>query len=116
MRGEFQRQLAFSQHLVTHKIGQRDFAGGNQVQRLTICVAVLTAFFGSKQIFLKLGQLARATQTVGVDDVRRVALGIAMLLGLHIQHELRQSAVQAGNLTLHHCKARAGQFDAHFKI
>ena len=39
-----------------------------------------------------------------------------MLGGLHIQHELRQSPVQAGNRALHDRKARTGELDAHFKV
>ncbi len=77
---------------------------------------VLAAFFGSKQIAFKLGQLAGATQRVAIDDIRRVALGVAMLLGLHVQHQLRKRTVQARDLPLHHSKTGASELDAHLEI
>jgi hypothetical protein len=76
----------------------------------------LAAFFRGKKVFFKLGQLAGAAQGVGVDDVGHVALGVAVLLGLHVQHELRQGAVQPGNGACHDAKARARELDAHLKV
>ena len=100
-------QLALGQHHIAHKVGQGHFAGGDQIQRGALAggFALLAAFFGGKQIFFKLGQLAGAFEAVGIHDVRCVALGVAVLLGLHIEHELRECAVHAGNLTLHHGEA-----------
>ena len=48
-----------------------------------------------EHVFLELGQLAGALEDLAVDDVGRVALGVAVLVGLHVQHELRERAVQA---------------------
>ena len=42
--------------------------------------------------------------------------GIAVFQRVRIQHELSQSAMQTGDLTFHHGKARAGQFRTAFKI
>ena len=42
--------------------------------------------------------------------------GIAVFQRMRIQHELSQSAMQAGDLAFHHGKARAGKFRTAFKI
>ena len=42
--------------------------------------------------------------------------GIAVFQRVRVQHELSQSAMQTGDLTFHHGKARAGQFRTAFKI
>ena len=103
VRRELDGELGLGHHFVAHKIGQRHLTGGNQVQRGVVgcSLAVLSALFGGKQVALKLGQLTGAAQALGVHHVRRVALGVAMLLGLNVQHERRQSAVQAGNRAFH---------------
>ena len=38
------------------------------------------------------------------------------VLGLHVEHELSQGAMQAGNLALHEGEARTRQFGAGFKV
>ena len=60
--------------------------------------------------------MARSQQTVSIDDVGHITLGVAVLLGLHVQHELRQRAVQAGHLALEHGKAAARQLGSGVKI
>ena len=40
------------------------------------------------------GSCVVPTQRLGVDDVRRVALGVAVLARLRVEHELRERAVQ----------------------
>jgi len=68
-------------------------------------LAVLAALLGGEQVGFKLGQLAGALERVRVDGIGNVALGVAMLAGLHIQHELAERAVQAGDLAFHHREA-----------
>ena len=96
------RSLSAS-NVPAHGVGEGHFAGGDQVQRLAF--SLLATFFDGKQVFLKLGQLPRAAQGIGIHDVRRVALGVAVLGGLHVQHELGQRAVQAGDGAAHEGKA-----------
>ena len=50
------------------------------------------------------------------DDIRGVALGITVLAGVGVEHELRQGAVQAGGLAFHQAEARTGQGGGGFKI
>ena len=115
MGGELDGQIGLGHDLIAHKVGQRHFTGGDEVQGGGI-VTILTAFFGGKQIGFKLGQLPGAAQAVGIDDVRRVALGVTVFLGLHVQHELGQGPVQSGDRAFEHAKARARQLGAGFKV
>ena len=69
-----------------------------------------------EQVFAEFGQLAGAQERAVVDDIGRVAFGVAMLLRVRVQHELRQCAVQTGDFALHQAEARAGQFGRFFKI
>jgi hypothetical protein len=49
--------------LVAHEVGQRHFAGRDQVQRLLFLgQALLAALADGEQVFLELGQLAGAAQ------------------------------------------------------
>jgi len=114
VRGQLDRQLGLGHHGVAHHVGQRHLAGGDQVERLHVGhgLAFLAAFFHGKQITFKLGQLAGAAQGVGVDDVGRVALGVAVFLGLHVEHELSEGAVQPSQRAAHEGEARAGQLGA----
>ena len=116
--GELHRQRRFCQHLVAHKIGQWHFTGRDEVQRRVVRhrLALLAALVGGKQIAFKFGQLAGAGQAVGVHDVGHVTLGIAVLLGLHVQHECAERPVQARDGTFHHGEARAGELHAHVKV
>ena len=115
MRGELHGQIGLGQHHIPHEVGHRHFAGGNQIQRRGLA-RILPAFVGGEQVFFKLGQLPGSAQGIGVDDVRRVALGVAVLLRLHFQHELRQRPVQPRHGALHHAESRASEFDAHIKV
>ena len=81
-----------------------------------VFTAVLAAFVGGEQVRLELGQLAGTAQGLGVDDVRGVALGVAVLTGLHVEHELRQGAVQLSDRSAHEGEARAGQLDAGVEV
>ena len=103
VRGEFDGQVGLGRHHIAYKVGQGHFAGRYQIERGVVWghFTFLPAFFGGKQVALEFGQLPGAAQAFTVDDVRRVALGVAVLFGLHVQHELRQGAVQAGNRPFH---------------
>ena len=69
-----------------------------------------------EQIAGKLGQLASAEQRLRLNDVRHIYFGVAMLLAVHIDHELGQGAMQAGNLALQHHKAGAGDARGGLKV
>jgi hypothetical protein len=87
---------------------------GNQVQGLAL--ALLPALLDREQVFLELRQLPGAAQGVGIDDIGRVALGVAVLLRLHVQHELRQRPVQACDRAAHEGEARARQLHAGVEV
>src|SRR6185503_9836665 len=48
----------------------------------------------------------------GAHHVRRVDLGIAVLAGVHLEHELRDGTVQTRDLAAHHHEAAAGHLGA----
>ena len=104
MRSQFQRQIATSHNTVGNSIGQRHFCGRNQILRF---LALIAATSNVEQIFCKFRQLACALQGQIIHNVRRVMFGIAVFQRMRIQHELSQSAMQAGDLAFHHGKARA---------
>ena len=66
-------------------------------------------FLHREHVGLELGQLRGADQRLRVDDVRRVALGVAVLARLHVEHELRERAVQAREVAAQEREARAGE-------
>ena len=103
MRGELHRQLLARHDRVAHDVGERDLRGGNQVQRLGI--TLLAALSDREQVLLELGQLTGAAQGRGVDDVGRVALGVAVLGGLYVEHELGERAVQPCDAAAHEAEA-----------
>jgi hypothetical protein len=93
---------ASGEDFVAHDVGHRHFGGRDQVERVLIATQHL------EQVFLELGQLAGAEQAGGVDQVRRVELGVAMLFGVRVEHELGKRPVQAGQAALEQREARAG--------
>ena len=115
MRSQPQRQRLARQDLARHQVRQRHLAGRNQVHRgrhrLTrsllpgLCPgrrSLVTQLLHPEQVFLELGQLPGAEQCGSIHQIRRVALGIAMPRGVHVQHELGQCPVQARHATAHH--------------
>ena len=58
---------------------------------------------------LNFGSWPGAFEDLAVDDVGRVALGVAMLGGLHVEHELRQRAVQARDAAAQEGEARPAE-------
>jgi hypothetical protein len=117
-------QVGLGHDGVAHGAGQADFRRGDQVQVLarhgvSLVVQnrlVVAALGHPEHVVLELGQLARAEQGGAVDDIRRIALLIAVLAGLQIEHELSQCAVQPGNRPAQHHEARAGKLARRFEI
>mmetsp|Transcript_1075 Transcript_1075/g.1642 ORF Transcript_1075/g.1642 Transcript_1075/m.1642 type:complete len:501 (-) Transcript_1075:722-2224(-) len=111
--GQLDGQILGLQHTLADGVGQRDLRGRDQV--LLGVLGVATAQH-PEHVLLELGQLARALQDLAVDDVGRVALGVAVLGGLHVKHELRKRAVQAGDRALQKGEARARQLGAGLEV
>jgi hypothetical protein len=99
---ELQRQRLGSEDFVADDVGHRHFGGRDQVERVLVAAQHL------EQVFLELRQLAGAMQAGGVDQVGGIDLGVAVLGGVRIQHELGERAVQAGQAALEQREARAG--------
>ena len=99
-------KLCAVQDLVGVQVGDGYLRRGDQVQRARV---VRIAALGLEQVRLELGQLARAAQGFGPHQERRVHLGVAVLLGVQIEHEGRQRAHHAGALAPQHREARAAE-------
>ena len=69
-----------------------------------------------EQVKLELRELAGAVKAVGVDEIGNADLGVALLLGVEIQHELPESAVEARNVALHEDEAGAGDLARGVKV
>ena len=101
LRGVAQRQLVGVEDLAGDHVGHRHLGGRDQVTRRIVG--------GGEGVFAELRQLAGTGHRLRVDKVRQVELGVAVLAGVHVQHELRQRAVQARQRAAQHGEARAGQ-------
>ena len=98
--------------LAAHHIGQRDLGGGNQVQARVVFGAALDH---AEQVVFELRQLAGAGHRLGVDHVGHVALGVAVLGGVHVEHELRERAMQPRHRAAQR-EARAGELGRGLEI
>jgi hypothetical protein len=62
-----------------------------------------------EHVGLELRQLRRADERSRIDDVGRVALGVAVLARVRVEHQLRKRAVQPREITAQHREAGARQ-------
>ena len=113
MGGQFQRQFFRRHDAVAHGVGEGNFGGRNQVLR---GFAFVAASGNVEQVFAEFRQLPRTVERAVVYDIGRVVFGVAVLLRVGVEHELRQCAVQAGDLAFHDGEAGAGECRAAFKV
>ena len=90
---ELERQRLGGDDLVAHDVGHRHFGGRDQVELAAVGAR------HAEQVFLELRQLAGAEHAVGIDQVGHVDLGVAVLGGVQVEHELGERAMQA-----RHCR------------
>ena len=114
MGGHFDRQVVFVDDFIAYQVGQRHFR--RRDQRVVAAVSLFFQRTGMEQVAGEFRQLASAIQGVLVYQVRDIVFAIAMLFGVQIQHELRQGAVQTGQLAFHHHKTRTSQLNGGGKI
>ena len=100
-------QLVEVERFVAIEIRHRDFGGGDQPE-----IRVLEL----EQIRCELRQLAGAVQAGGVDHERRQHFGVAVLAGVHVQHEVDQRALQLRAQAPVDGEARAGDFGGALEI
>ena len=101
MTDELQRQPVRGQNFIPHDVGDGNFGGGNQVKLSPV------GFGYREQVFLELRQLPGAAHAVRVDHIGHVHFGVAVLAAVHVEHELRNCAMQARQRSLHQREARA---------
>ena len=114
MRDELQRQLFQRHDLVAHHVGDRHFGGRNQVKILLTFFTHLARH--AKQVFLKFWQLSGTTHRIGIDQIRHIHFGVAVLVGMRVEHELRERAVQPRQPALQQREARAADLHGGVEI
>ena len=103
-KGETVAEFLRLDDAVTHQIGHGHLGGGYQVEVL------VPPFWRCQleQVRLEFRQLPGALEGVAVDDVGDIDLGVAVLEGVHVHHELNQGAVQTRHARAHDREAGAG--------
>ena len=101
------RQRVRFQNGILVEIGYRHFGRRHQKGILA---------FQLVEVILELRQLARTGHRFAIDDGRHPNLFVAMLVGVHIQHELEQRPLQSCRAPLQYGKPAASQLGASFKI
>ncbi len=95
------------QGFVAVDVGDGDFGGGNQPEILALAL---------EQVFLELGQLAGAEQAAGVHHEGRQHFGVAVLAGVHVEHEVDERALQFGPQVPVEREAGAGDFGGALQV
>ena len=117
-RGQAHRQFLLVENGFADEVCQRHFGGGDEPEPFAPQLAHGIFINGGQQlaldrpelIVLKLRQLPRAKHHVIAHQQRRIDLGVAVLVGVEIEHELPDRALQPRQSLLQHDKARAAQF------
>src|SRR6185312_12826720 len=69
-----------------------------------------------EQVFLELGQLVGAEKHLVAHQKRRLDLGVAVLRGVRVYHELAERTLEPGKLPLENSEAAAGELGGAFEI
>jgi hypothetical protein len=95
------------QDLFAVKIGDRHLGGGDEPEVLAD-VAI--------EVVAELGQVAGADQAVAADHEGRQNLAVAVLVGVQVEHEADERALQAGAPTLEHVETAARELHAAVEV
>ena len=110
-RGQAHRQLLFLDDGLAHQIGQRHLSGGDQPEALAAQPAVRSGQHLSldrpELVILELRQLPGTEHHLIAYQKRRIDLGVAVLIGVQIEHELPDRALEPSQAFLQHDKTRA---------
>ena len=119
-RGQPHRQFFFVDDGFANQIGQRHFGGRDQPETIgqqpSIGIGEQFALDGPELIVLELRQLAGAVHHLVAHQQRRIDFGVAVLVGVQIEHELPDRTFQPRQAFLQHDKARAAQFGGGLEI
>src|SRR4051812_14338649 len=69
-----------------------------------------------EQIFLEFWQLTGSPQALHIDQVWHICFGVAMLLCVNVQHQLRKRAMEACKSAGHQTETRTAEFRGGGKI
>ena len=109
MRSQLDRQRVRGEDFVAHGIGKGDLRRRDQVQRAGVVLRRVAAPRHREHVGLELRQLGRADERIGVDQIGRIALDIAMLPRMRVEHQLRECAMQVREIVAQEREARAGE-------
>ena len=119
-RGQPHRQFFFVDDGFANEIGQRHFGGGDETEAFGLQPSIGSgeqfALDGPKLIVLEFRQLPGAEHHLVPHQQRRIDLGIAVLVGVEIEHELPDRALQPREAFFQHDEARAAQFRGGLEI
>ena len=100
-------QVGLVQHFARVQVGKRHFGGGDKV---------VFPFAQLEQIFLKLGQLARAGHAGAVDHVGRANFNIVLFHGVLVEKKVYQGAFKTCAPLERNHKTAAGKAGGAFKV
>ena len=119
-RGQPHRQFFFIDDRFADEIGQRDFGGGNETETFGLQSFIgrreQLSFDGPELVVLEFRQLARAEHHIVAHQQWRIDLGVTMLTGMEVEHELSDRTLQPRQSLLQHHEARATQFRSSLEI
>src|SRR5262249_41672291 len=118
--GEADRQTGFLEDLVAGEIRDRDLGSWDKpvgvVAELPARHGLSVGLIAAKQVFRKLGKLAGSEEALRIHHEGRQHLGVAVLLGVLVQHEADQGALQAGPGAHVNGESRATELSRAFEI
>ena len=113
-------QPGFVENLVAIEVGDGNLGGGDQpvvvVFELAARSGLGVGIGAAEQILGKLGQLAGAEERLGVDHEGRQHLGVAVLLGVQVEHEADQRPLQPRSRAHVDGEARPAQLGGAFEV
>src|SRR5204863_2177114 len=102
------------------EVGKRDFRSRDQTETLALQSLVRRnqqlALHGPELIVLEFRQLPGPEHHVVAYQKRRIDFGVAMLVGVQVEHELADRTLKTGEPFLQDDEARARQFGGGFEI
>ena len=110
-RGQPHRQFFLVEDGFADEICQRNFGGGDETEPFALEIGARYgqqfALDGPELVVFEFRQLSRSEHRGVAHQQRRIDLGIAVFVGVQIEHELADRALQPREALLQHHKARA---------
>ena len=119
-RGQAHRQFLLVEDGLADEVGERDFGGRDETEPLAPQILAgrsqQLALDRPELVVLEFRQLTGPEHHFVAHEQRRIDFGIAVLVGVQIDHELPDRALEPRQALLQHDEARAGQFCRRLEI